>query len=163
MKLFDTLSDRHKLIALMVAVSFISLLIASIAFIKTDRMNTRQVVSDNLASMASIIAANSTAAIVFGDAAAARETLSFLESRDHIQAAAIHTATGELFATHIKAGMNIEFPVPDLTHEKASLRNNHIEFNLPIIYQGDTIGAVYLRSDINAINQRLTGKQYFHF
>jgi diguanylate cyclase (GGDEF)-like protein len=156
MKLFDTLSVRHKLIALMVAVSFISLLIASIAFIKTDRMNTRQVVSDNLATMASIIAANSTAAIVFGDAAAARETLSFLESRDHIQAASIHTATGEIFAAHTKAGLAVEFPEPDLLHEKATLRNKHIEFNLPIIYQGETIGAVFLRSDINAINQRLS-------
>ena len=94
MKLFDTLSVRHKLIALMVTVSFVSLLIASIAFIKTDRVNTQQVVSDNLGIMASIIAANSTAALMFGDAAAARETLSFLESRTHIQAAAIYNATG---------------------------------------------------------------------
>ena len=99
MTLFSTLSIRHKLIALMVAVSFISLLIASIAFIKTDRMNTQQVVSDNLGIMASIIAANSTAAIIFGDAAAAAETLAFLESRANIQAAAIYNSTGEVFAS----------------------------------------------------------------
>ncbi len=155
MKLFDTLSVRHKLIALMVAVSFVSLLIASIAFIKTDRMNTRQVVSDNLSIMASIIAANSTAAILFGDAAAAGETLSFLESRENIQAAAIYNATGELFATHTKAGLDLEFPEPDLLQENILFWNNHIELNLPIAYQGETIGAVYLRSDIQAINQRL--------
>ncbi len=155
MKLFDTLSVRHKLIALMVAVSFVSLLIASIAFIKTDRMNTQQVVSDNLSTMASIIAANSTAAILFGDTTAARETLGFLESRDHIQAAAIYNATGEVFATHTKAGLDMVFPEPDLSQENVLFWNNHIELNLPIAYQGETIGAVYLRSDIHAINQRL--------
>ncbi|MGD8618277.1 MAG: EAL domain-containing protein [Gammaproteobacteria bacterium] len=155
MKLFDTLSVRHKLITLMVAVSFVSLLIASIAFIKTDRMNTQQVVTDNLATMAGIIAANSTAAILFGDAAAAGETLGFLESRDHIQAAAIYNTTGEEFATHTRAGMDVEFPEPDLLHENVLFWNNYIELNLPIVYQGDTIGAVYLRSDITAIHQRL--------
>ena len=156
MKLFDTLSVRHKLIALMVAVSFISLLTASIAFIKTDRVNTQQVVSDNLGIMASIIAANSTAALVFGDATAARETLSFLESRAHIQVAAIYNATGEIFASHTKTGLDFEFPEPDLLHENILFWNNHVELNLPIVYQGETIGAVYLRSDIHAIHQRLS-------
>lgn len=156
MKLFDTLSVRHKLIALMVTVSFVSLLIASIAFIKTDRVNTQQVVSDNLGIMASIIAANSTAAIMFGDAAAARETLSFLDSRAHIQAAAIYSATGEIFASHTKAGLDLEFPEPDLLQENILFWNMYVELNLPIVYQGETIGAVYLRSDIHAIHQRLS-------
>jgi len=155
MKLFSTLSVRYKLIALMVAVSFVSLLISSIAFINMDRMNTRQVVYENLATMASIIAANSTAAILFGDAAAARETLSFLESREYIQAAAIYNAMGEEFATHTRAGLNVEYPEPNLLQENVLFRNNRIELNLPIVYQGDTIGAVYLRSDISAIHQRL--------
>ena len=135
MKLFDTLSVRHKLIALMVAVSFVSLLTASIAFIKTDRVNTQQVVSDNLGIMASIIAANSTAALMFGDAAAARETLSFLESRSHIQAAAIYNATGEIFASHTKAGLDFDYPEPDLLQENILFWNNYIELNLPIVYQ----------------------------
>jgi diguanylate cyclase (GGDEF)-like protein len=152
---FRTLSIRHKLIALMVAVSFVSLLIASIAFIKTDRMNTQQVVSDNLETMASIIAANSTAAIMFGDAAAAAETLGFLDSRTHIQAAAIYNATGEIFASHIKSGLDVEFPEADSLQKIILFRNTHIELNLPIVYQGETIGAVYLRSDIHAIHQRL--------
>ncbi len=155
MKLFDTLPVRYKLIALMVSVSFVSLLIASIAFINTDRMNTQRVVSDSLSTMASIIAANSTAAILFGDAAAAEETLGFLDSRENIQAAAIYTTTGELFATHTKAGLEIEFPEPDLAQENVLFWNNHIELNLPITYQGEAIGAVYLRSDIRAIDQRL--------
>jgi diguanylate cyclase (GGDEF)-like protein len=34
--------------------------------------------------------------------------------------------------------------------------NNHVELNLPITYQGDTVGAVYLQSDIHAIDQRLS-------
>jgi sensor histidine kinase regulating citrate/malate metabolism len=156
MKLFDTLSVRHKLILLMVAVSFVSLMTASIAFIKTDRMNTQQVVSDNLETMASIIAANSTAAILFGDAAAARETLSFLKSREHIQAAAIYNATGEIFATHTKVDLEDEFPEANLMQENVLFWNNHVELNQPITYRGDTVGAVYLRSDIHAIHQRLS-------
>jgi diguanylate cyclase (GGDEF)-like protein len=119
-------------------------------------MNTRQVASDNLSTIAGIIAANSTAAILFGDTAAATQTLGFLESYDNIQAAAIYDATGELFATHTKAAHEREFPEPDLLQENIQFRNSHIELDLPITYQGETIGAVYLRSNINAINQRLS-------
>jgi len=156
MRIFNPQSVRHKLIALMVSVSFVSLLLASIAFSTTDRINSQQVVADNLGTMASIIAANSTAAILFGDAAAASETLGFLDSRDHIQAAAIYNAVGEIFATHQKAGVKVEFPAVRPNTETVRFRNNHIELNQPIVYQGNIIGGVYLQSDIDAVQQRLS-------
>lgn len=155
MKLFDTLSVRHKLIALMVTVSFVSLLTASIAFIKTDRVNSQQMVSDNLSTMAGFIAANSTAAILSDDTAAAREALNFLESREHVQAAAIYNATGEILASHAKAGLQVEFPEPDLVQNYVLFWNDRIELNLPIISRGSAVGTVYLRSDIHALHQRL--------
>ena len=50
------ISIRWKLTALIVTISSVSLLLASLAFITSDRINTRQTVTNNLASMAEIIA-----------------------------------------------------------------------------------------------------------
>ena len=60
---FRDISIRRKLTLLIVLISSVSLLIASIAFITTDRINTQQTVSNNLTSLADIIAANSSAAL----------------------------------------------------------------------------------------------------
>jgi sensor histidine kinase regulating citrate/malate metabolism len=79
------MSIRRKLTMLIVVISTVSLLIASIAFITTDRINAQQTVSNNLGTMADIIAANSSAALLFSDPVAAQETLSFLKSQQHIQ------------------------------------------------------------------------------
>ncbi|RLA03415.1 MAG: hypothetical protein DRQ45_02910, partial [Gammaproteobacteria bacterium] len=58
---------RRKLTLLIVVISSVSLLLASTAFITSDRINTQQTVSDHLGTMADIIAANSSAALLFSD------------------------------------------------------------------------------------------------
>ncbi|MDH3987027.1 MAG: hypothetical protein OEV12_11540, partial [Gammaproteobacteria bacterium] len=90
MKSFSHISIRWKLTGLIVIISSVSLLLASLAFITSDRINTQRTVSNNLTTMAEIIAANSSAALLFGDHMAAQETLGFLQSQKHIQAAAIY-------------------------------------------------------------------------
>ena len=80
MKIPGNISIRWKLTLLIVTISSVSLLLASIAFITSDRINTQQTVSNNLSTMAEIIAAHSSAALLFGDTLAARETLGFLQA-----------------------------------------------------------------------------------
>ena len=87
---FRNIPIRSKLTLLIVVISTVSLFIASIAFITSDRISIQQTVSDNLRTMANIIAANSSAALLFSDPVAAQETLGFLKSQQHIQAAAIY-------------------------------------------------------------------------
>ena len=146
---------RRKLTLLIVVISTVSLLLASIAFITSDRINTQQTVSDNLGTMADIIAANSSAALLFSDPVAAQETLSFLNSQQHIQAAAIYGQDEEVFASHIKPGLSMELPTSDLQNENVLFWGDHVELFTRIFYEGELIGYIYLRSDMKAVHERL--------
>ena len=149
------ISIRTKLTILIVSISTVSLLLASIAFITSDRINTQQTVSDNLGTMADIIAANSSAALLFSDPVAAQETLSFLNSQQHIQAAAIYDGDEKEFAHYIKPGLNLELPASDLQNENILFWSDYVELYTRIFYEGDLIGFIYLRSDMEAIHDRL--------
>ena len=140
---------------LIVVISTVSLLIASIAFITTDRINAQQTVSNNLGTMADIIAANSSAALLFSDPVAAQETLSFLKSQQHIQAAAIYDRNEMEFASYIKPGLSLELPVSDLQNENILFWGDYVELFTRIFYEGELIGFIYLRSNMEAVHQRL--------
>ena len=149
------ISIRRKLTLLIVVISSVSLLIASIAFITTDRINAQQTVSDNLGTMADIIAANSSAALLFSDRVAAQETLSFLKSQQHIQSAAIYDSDEMEFASYIKPGLSLELPATDLQNENILFWGDYVELFTRIFYEGELIGFIYLRSDMEAVHERL--------
>jgi diguanylate cyclase (GGDEF)-like protein len=155
MKWFHNISIRHKLTLIIVAVSTVSLLLASIAFITTDRNNARDSLGHNLHTMADIIAANSSAALIFGDTIAGEENLGFLEAHKHIEAAAIFGADGEEFASYRKPGTSIEFPEPDFETHNLLFWNDHVELFSKITHEDETIGAAYIRSDLKAVDERL--------
>ena len=148
-------SIRWKLTLLIVTISTVSLLLASVAFITSDRINSQQTTSNNLHTMAEIIAANSSAALLFGDARAAQETLGFLNAQQHIQAAAIYSMDETVFASYRKPGIAIEFPDSNIQTETILFWVNHVELFTHINYEGEQIGIVYLRSDMKAIHDRL--------
>ena len=140
---------------LIVVISSVSLLLASTAFITSDRINTQQTVSDHLGTMADIIAANSSAALLFSDPVAAQETLGFLSSQPYIQAAAIYGMDEMEFASYIKPGLELE--MPEILSQTANILfwGDHVELFTHIVYEGEQIGVVYLRSDMEAVNDRL--------
>lgn len=148
-------SIRWKLTLLIVTISTVSLLLASVAFITSDRIHTQQTVSKNLATMAEIIAANSTAALLFGDARAAQETLGFLNAQQHIQAAAIYGMDDTVFASYRKPGITLTLPESNNQVENILFWSNHVELFTHIYYEGEQIGIVYLRSNMKAIHDRL--------
>jgi diguanylate cyclase (GGDEF)-like protein len=155
MKVPGNISIRWKLTLLIVTISSVSLLLASIAFITSDRINTQQTVSNNLSTMAEIIAANSSAALLFGDTLAAQETLGFLQAQKHIQAAAIYGMEGKLFASYRKNGITIDLPNTDIQSENTLFWGDYVESFTHINYQGEQIGVVYLRSNMKAVHDRL--------
>lgn len=145
---------RKKLMLIIMLISSVSLLIASLAFIITDRKNTRQAAGNNLATIAEIISANSSAAVIFGDMTAAEETLSLLEQQENIQYAAIVLKNKTSFAHYNKSGLT--YPSPDFTHkaDEAIFHEDHVEIFTHITYDGEHIGYVYLRSDNDGIKKQ---------
>ncbi len=155
MRAINNISIRHKLTLIILIISTVTLMIASFAFLTSDRLYSQKNVGDNLGIMADMIAANSAAAILFGDPAAASETLGFLKLQDNIEAGVIYDVNNGIFAVYQKRGMSAQLPVPDLQTENVLFRGDYVELFSDIIYQGEKIGVVYLRSDMRAIHERL--------
>ncbi len=156
MKIIKNISVRHKLMLISMAITMASLLLASVAFITSDRLYAQKTVVDGLNTMTDMIAANSSAAILFGDADAALETLGFLKSQGNIQAGALYLKDGDVFATYRRNGFNGELPAPGSNKQDVKFSDKYTEVFRPIVYKNDPIGIVYLRSDMSAVHDRLS-------
>jgi hypothetical protein len=155
MRAINNISIRHKLTLIIMIISSATLMIASFAFLTSDRLYSQKNVSDSLGIMADMIAANSAAAILFGDPAAAAETLSFLEMQNNIEAGVIYGIDNEVFAIYRKSGISAQLPAPDSQTDNTLFWGDHVELFSDIIYQGEKIGVIYLRSDMRTIRDRL--------
>jgi diguanylate cyclase (GGDEF)-like protein len=151
------LSIRRKIVLIIMIISAISLLVASAAFIASDRINTRQSTEENLLAIGKILAANSSAAILFGDKAHARESLDFLSKQHYIQAAVLYGQDGEFFTSYIKPDVYLTLPGPGLQAEYVLFWENYIELFSPVMQADEQIGQVYIRADIKLIKERMTG------
>lgn len=150
------ISIRRKLLLIIMIITAVSLLMANTAFIAIDYRNAQKAMAQKLGTVAEIIAANSSAAILFGDNAAARETLAFLDAQTHIEAAVIYGADGEEFASYRKKGFDGVLPKPDLQQDKAQFWSDHVELFAPVMMEGSQEGFVYLRSDMRFLDERVT-------
>jgi len=155
MNRFSSISIRYKLILIIMAISTVSLLLASAAFITTDRVKTRDALGDNLSTMAEVIAVHNGAALLFGDTNAADETLRFLERHENIESVGIYDVNGEEFATYRKQGFTLPLPDVQAQHDNILFWDNYIETFKRIIYDGDPIGYVYMRSNLDKVEQNL--------
>ncbi|MGD8619870.1 MAG: EAL domain-containing protein [Gammaproteobacteria bacterium] len=155
MRALKHISIRHKLTLVIMTISTVTLMIASFAFLTSDRLYSQKNVGDSLGLIADMIAANSTAAILFEDPAAAAETLGFLALQENIEAGVIYDMDNRIFAVYRKTGMDGELPDPDTHSGNMLFWDNYVELYSDILYEGEKIGMVYLRSDMRAIRDRL--------
>jgi diguanylate cyclase (GGDEF)-like protein len=155
MQLLYNISIRHKLTMIIMIIVTISLLLSSVAFITSDRLYTQKNVGNNLRIMADMIAANSTAAILFGDSTAAAETLGFLGAQNNIESGVIYDVDHEIFARYSKTGNTELLPDSTALDENLLFWDDHVDLFTNINYQGEVIGNIYLRSDLQAARDRL--------
>ena len=156
MHLLKNLSVRHKLILISMAVTMASLLLASIAFITSDRLYAQKTVIDNLNTMTSMIAANSSAAMLFGDSQAGQETLDFLKTQQQVQAGALYLSDGHVFASYRREGFYDDLPQPGTHKQSITFSDRFAETFRPVMHKDKLIGIIYLRSDTNAVHDRLS-------
>jgi diguanylate cyclase (GGDEF)-like protein len=154
-RIFQNLSIRRKLTMIIMIIVTVSLLLASVAFITSDRLYTQKNVGDNLRMMAGMIAASSAAAVLFSDSTAAVETLGFLSSQENINTAIIYDTDREVFARYSKDGFTEPLPEPTGQTENLLFWGDYVELFTNITYQGEVIGNIYLRSDLQAASDRL--------
>ena len=153
---------RHKITAIAVTTTAIVLMLASVLFIALEVNSYRRALVLELTTSADITSTNSTAAIRFGDRAAAQETLAALGKRPNIVSASIFTPGGRLFAHYgetVTPGNGNETRAPNEVADAALWRESGTLYEMiwtlrsvdlygPISHDGDIIGAIHIRSNL---------------
>ena len=100
MTFFTHASIKRKLMLITTVTSSLALLLASAGFVLYDLAAFRTRMSQDLMTQAEIISANSMAALAFRDERTVSEFLAALRAKEEIEAAAIYTPDGRLFAVY---------------------------------------------------------------
>ena len=148
-------SIKRKQMGIIMLTSTVTLLVACAAFIAHEVVTFRNVMVQNLSTLAEITGKNSAPALQSnapGDAAA---TLALLQSERNIAAAWIVTKDGEPFATYHRPNTSPRPNPPRAAAEDHQFTSDSLLLRRPILLGNVVIGAVYLESDLTALYLRL--------
>jgi PAS domain S-box-containing protein len=149
-------SIKRKLIWINTLASAAALLVASVAFVGYELSALRQNMVRMLSVQAQIVGFNSASALLFSDPEAARKTLSALEAEPNIISATIYLPTGEPFAVYTRIARGVVSSAPHLApgeNETARFTSSELALVHRIVFQGQAIGTVYIRSDLRPIEE----------
>src|SRR2546425_5168949 len=158
MRAFRDLSIRQKLTWMSVVASGTALLLACAAFLTYELFAYRESMIRILSVRAGIIGTNSASAILFKDESAAAETLAALKDDPHIISASIYTQDNLAFATYGRSGKTGDNSLPaDFAGHADGYKfeGDGLKLFRKIVLKGETIGTVYIHSDLQEMNARI--------
>jgi diguanylate cyclase (GGDEF)-like protein len=135
--------------------SSVALALACIGFVTYELITYRRAALDRLETVARVIAANSSAAILFDDPEAAIETLSGLRAEREIISACIYVMDGTHFAGYQRDSGEShcsEWTPSASEHEGDGGR---IVVSVPVEVRGETVGTLLVHSESIDVFQRL--------
>ena len=144
---------RRKLMTVILLTSGAALLLTCSAFFAYEFFTFRQTTVRQLSTLGEIIAANSTAALAFGNRDDADEILTALKADKHIVAASLYDSEGNLFSQY-PAGLPINaFPArPE--GEGYRFEHSHLVGFQAVVEGNRNLGTLYLKSDMGAMVER---------
>jgi signal transduction histidine kinase/DNA-binding response OmpR family regulator len=157
MRHFGDLSIRRKLTVLFMAISGFTALAVSCPMVIYDVLTFRHAVSQNLAVLGDVLAVNSTAALTFRDAQAARDVLQALRAEPNVTTACIYTLDGKPFAKYARDEKDSGFIPPIPRAQTTQFNNGHLVQFRNIVLAGEPVGTLYLESDLERLHARLRG------
>jgi signal transduction histidine kinase len=145
---------QRKLRRVILQTSGAVLLLTCSAYFVYEFITFRQTAISELSTLGKIVAGNSTAALVFDTPEDASEILGALKAEPHIKAAALYNAQGKLFAYYPHELSLTDFPATSGT-DGYSISNSYIIGFQTIMFKDKNLGSLYLRSDMDAMYERL--------
>ena len=163
---------RKKLVAVILLTSGLVLAGSSIVFVANEAFSFRTDARKALESTAAVIGNNSVAAVMFGDAKVADESLLGLRGDESILAAYLLTAENEILAAYVSPkAVPADLPLPigpvagrrkmnpgelrSLRMEAASWNFRAIDAVSDITMEGQRVGTVVLRGSFNQLEGRM--------
>ena len=159
--IFSTRTVGYKLNFLIVATVVIAIATVTVLGGISAYIRERQGAVELLSSHARVIGTNNTAALAFEDRTSAEESLSSLSSIDGLLLAVIYTNDGNVFAQY--GGDDEALPLL-----MSDMRQGH-EFTAEFLHlyqgielEGERLGTIYLRYDMNMVYQFLSEELYLN-
>ncbi|HKQ29916.1 MAG TPA: ATP-binding protein [Burkholderiales bacterium] len=150
-------SIRWKVVAIVLAVAFLSLILAGAGLLWQIRTTFELQTQQRLSLLADVVGLNSTAALAFNDPAAANETLAALGSDTHVMVVGLYDTDAKLFARYMRADLAREFVLSESTPSVGgwSIGGGQAAVMRTINYKGRDVGKVYLVADTNQFTSTL--------
>jgi len=133
----------------------VALLVASAAFVAYDMIVFRQSMASDLSTLAKVIGTNSTAALTFNDRGSAKDVLSALTAKQNIVRARIYASDSDLFAEYVRDGASGDLTLTVQQQSQVAFTAGYLVASETIDLDGETIGTVYLISNLDAFRSRL--------
>ena len=152
---YRNLPIRQKLRLIIMATVATALILACAAFLAYDQIALRNSLLASTGVTAEMIGSNSTGALSFGDQKAAAELLSTLRAQRSMVAAALYSADGRLLAYYHRDGDRDQPALPRLRPDGSWFEADRLKLFRRVALAQQTIGSVYLESDLEEIHERL--------
>ncbi len=147
------MSIRRKVLAVIMLTSSIALLLACGAFAAYDWLSTRESLVHRLATMADVVGANCTAALVFDNTEDAQQTLAALRAEPRLVAGDVYNRAGRAFAHYGSRSPSDRLPQPVLPDYRFG--EDYLEVWRPIELDGERLGTIYLCSELSELEDRM--------
>jgi signal transduction histidine kinase/DNA-binding response OmpR family regulator len=169
---FRNTSLKNKQRIIILATSALVLLLSSTAFVTNELFNLRRNIVSDLSTVADIVGLNSKGALMFYDANAGADNLSAFKSKPHVLVAHLFTGSGDLFASYYSQDLADSDPEHNtvaeyyaknknplengMVEDNSFFHNNYVEIFKNVYFDdGEFLGVVYIRSDLQELNERL--------
>lgn len=152
---FRNASFKFKVMSVMVLASAFSLLIAGGIFLIYEARTFKRDHIIYLSSIGDIIGSNITSALLFDDEEAGKNTMSCLSSERSVKECGVFRNDGNIFIRYIRNDVSGNVSPPAIMGPGAHFENEQLYFFLPIVWKGESLGTVYICSDMAALNDRL--------
>jgi PAS domain S-box-containing protein len=145
---FQSFPIKRKLMAVMMLTSSAALLLSCVGFVGFQLLGYIQNEKQNLATLGDVIAANSTAALSFGDKSSAEDTLRGLKAEPSILNACLYGRDGTLFATYSRDGSDQSCPPGIPRGGSETSEYNRLTLSRSVVLNGQNIGTLWLQADL---------------
>jgi signal transduction histidine kinase/ActR/RegA family two-component response regulator len=136
-------SLRAKIVIVVLLTTFAALAVSAVALLIYETRSYGAFLVADATTQAEVLADITAPALEFDDPAAATANLELLRRRAGLDAAAIYTADGRLFAT-FERSPGVQFPPAG--HRGTTIEGRSLTVFHPIVRNEQTLGTVYLRS-----------------
>ena len=146
---------KRKLIVITMFTTTLALALACVTFVICDQVILRRNLLRDLSSTAEMIGFNSASALSFNDPVSAEQTLKSLTAYPHIVAACVYDREGAAFASFLRAGGKATSSPVKAGAPEATFGRDQLVLVRKINFDGEVIGAIYLRSDLSELHDRM--------